>query len=121
MSTWDRVTRRHIKPGAQMGVPINIVDYTGISTDPDFAQFIQSLATMDLSTLSSRNESMALGINAYNALAAKTMIDHACKYEDQANNKGKCLGPNYGLTGIQFADGTKGTSAKIHSHKSSRA
>jgi hypothetical protein len=110
--TWDRVLSRNVRKGAMIGIPLHVVDYARIAEDPDFAMFVQSLAKADLSVLT-RNESFALGINAYNAFAAKTLIDYACKYEDQVNRKGACLGAAYGLPDIKIGTET-GFTNKLH-------
>lgn len=105
---WDNVLKRHVKPGTLMGIPINIVDYIGISNDNDYHAFIKYLGEIKL-TLLTHLESLALGINAYNAFAIKTMIDNSCRYENQYDNTSTCLGPNFGLAGIRFIDNTKGS------------
>jgi len=46
------------------------VDYQGIGEDPDFGQFVSSLAGLNTSCLS-RNATYATFMNAYNALAIK--------------------------------------------------
>eukprot|EP00040_Diaphanoeca_grandis_P028002 m.160697 g.160697 ORF g.160697 m.160697 type:complete len:317 (+) comp31196_c2_seq1:277-1227(+) len=102
---WDRVMTKSVRRGAQLGIPINIVDYISIATDPDFETFTKSLAAADPSQLTP-NESFAIGINMYNAYAIKTLIDYACKYEDNLNQMGKCSGPVYGLPDVQFKIGS---------------
>jgi hypothetical protein len=103
--TWDNVLQKNVRKAAQFGIPIHVVDYPRISEDPEFANFIQGLAKADLSSLT-KNESFALGINAYNAFAVKTLIDYACKYEDQVNRNGACLGASYGLPDIKIGNDT---------------
>lgn len=93
---WEAVLARHVQRGAQLGVPINVVDYEGIKRDPEYHRALESLAKADLSNLS-MNESFALGCNAYNVFSVKTLIDNACQYDVN----GKCLGPVWGLTGIK--------------------
>jgi hypothetical protein len=36
--SWDAVLKAHVKPGALMGVSLNVVDYGGIKADPNFAK-----------------------------------------------------------------------------------
>jgi len=76
------------------------VDYGAIQKDPDFKFFVQSLATATTANLT-KNETYALFINAYNALAIKMVIDHSCQY----SIFGKCEGPIASITDI----GIKGT------------
>lgn len=92
---WDRVTKNHIRPGAMLGMRLNVIDYHGMSLSKDFQEVVDNLAKVDLSDLS-LNESFALGCNAYNVFAIKMLFDHACKYDAQ----GKCMGPSYGLPDI---------------------
>jgi hypothetical protein len=123
-----------VKPGAQLGVPIHIVDYEAIAADPDFTTFLTQLDAADTTGLT-RNQTMALAINMYNAFAISTMVKFPCRYQDQDNNKGICYGPNIGLMQILFGpDSTlcdnnpfggnpnapdtkacKGSGAKVHS------
>jgi hypothetical protein len=106
LGLWDKVMKDHVKKGAQLGLPIHIVDYGGIAADPNYATFMKQLETADTSGLT-RNESFALGANVYNAFAIAVMIKYPCRYEDQFNNDGKCYGPNVGLPQITFAEGTE--------------
>eukprot|EP00413_Alexandrium_margalefii_P040839 CAMPEP_0204602580 /NCGR_PEP_ID=MMETSP0661-20131031/56732_1 /ASSEMBLY_ACC=CAM_ASM_000606 /TAXON_ID=109239 /ORGANISM="Alexandrium margalefi, Strain AMGDE01CS-322" /LENGTH=282 /DNA_ID=CAMNT_0051613549 /DNA_START=35 /DNA_END=883 /DNA_ORIENTATION=+ len=85
---WDRVLHAHVAPGALEGIPTNIVDYAAVAKDPDFGAFVKSLEAANTSSLS-KNETYALFMNAYNALAIKMVADHACK-RDLA---GRCAGP----------------------------
>jgi hypothetical protein len=112
LGAWDAVLSKNVRKAAQFGIPLHTVNYPQIAEDANFASFILSLASADLSSLT-RNESFALGINAYNAFAVKTLIDNACKYEDQEARKGACLGATYGLPDIKIGNET-GFSKKMH-------
>lgn len=101
--SWDRLMSKHVRRGSQLGIPINIVDYPAIVADRDFATFIEALADVDPSHATAA-ESHALGINMYNAFAIETLIDYACKYENNLEQSGECLGPAYGLPDVQFSD-----------------
>lgn len=75
---WDRALKAHVTTGGtREGIRTNIVDYRGFRDDRDFHAFVQSLKTANLSAMG-RNETHALLMNAYNALAIKMVIDHAC-------------------------------------------
>jgi hypothetical protein len=50
-------------------------------------RFITSLASAEVTNLSD-DEAFAIGINAYNAFAINTLVNHACKYD----SKGVCQG-----------------------------
>lgn len=114
IEAWDRSLQANVHPGAQLGIALNIVSYSSLAADADFSAFISSLATVNFTSLS-RNQSFALGINAYNAFAAKTLIDFACKYEDNRAQTGSCLGPAYGLPDVTFANtSTTAFTEKLH-------
>jgi len=77
LDAWDRALRKHVKTGIREDIPTNIVDYRGFHNDPDFHVFVTSLETTNIATMG-RNETQALLMNAYNALAIKMVIDHPC-------------------------------------------
>lgn len=64
--TFDEVVRAHVRDG--------LVDYPGIQTDPRFEQYLELLDRIDPNALS-RNDRLALWINAYNASAIKGILD----------------------------------------------
>ena len=113
LDLWDDIVSRHVRPGALLGIPLNVVDYTSIANDPIFDDFLRSLGDASFANLT-RNESFALGINAYNAFSVSTMIQNSCNYEDQENLKGECLGPAYGLPDITFNDMSTAFTKKLH-------
>lgn len=92
---WDRVMHAHVTLGELEGITTHVVNYTGIAADPDFTKFVDSLATADVSHLS-KNETYALYMNAYNALAIKMVIDHPCAHDIL----GRCTGPVKSITDI---------------------
>eukprot|EP00656_Telonema_subtile_P022348 TRINITY_DN2346_c0_g1_i4.p1 TRINITY_DN2346_c0_g1~~TRINITY_DN2346_c0_g1_i4.p1 ORF type:complete len:192 (+),score=38.11 TRINITY_DN2346_c0_g1_i4:100-675(+) len=67
---------------------VNLVDYAGVQNDMDYPVFIDSLASANLTALT-KNETYALFMNAYNALAIKMVIDHPCRH----SAGGACDGP----------------------------
>eukprot|EP00929_Paragymnodinium_shiwhaense_P073172 TRINITY_DN37211_c0_g1_i1.p1 TRINITY_DN37211_c0_g1~~TRINITY_DN37211_c0_g1_i1.p1 ORF type:complete len:299 (-),score=73.51 TRINITY_DN37211_c0_g1_i1:321-1217(-) len=85
---WARVTRSHISEGELEGVKTHVIDYAAIAKDDDFHGFVKSLEVANTQNLT-RNETYALFMNAYNALAMKKIIDHPCKKDIV----GKCEGP----------------------------
>ncbi|MGQ0657482.1 MAG: DUF547 domain-containing protein [Chromatiales bacterium] len=50
------------------------VDYPGIATDPRFADYLETLKTVDATTLRTREERLAFWINAYNALVIQGIL-----------------------------------------------
>ncbi|CAM9463649.1 unnamed protein product [Discosporangium mesarthrocarpum] len=74
-AAWDKCVKAHVKPGEVDGIPLASVDYAGMRDDPNFTTFVKSLEGVDTSRLN-KAEKYAVYINAYNALAIKTVIDH---------------------------------------------
>lgn len=62
-SLFDAVLKEHVKHG--------MVDYAALEDEPRLEQYLEKLATADLSTLESSDEKMAFYINAYNAYTLK--------------------------------------------------
>ena len=74
---WDRVVRNHVTTGEREGISTHLVNYSAVATDPDFATFLDSLAKADTTSLT-KNETYALFMNAYNALAIRTVLRAPC-------------------------------------------
>jgi len=86
---WDRAMKAHVSSSGELdGVPLHTVNYPALAADPDFKAFVASLEHADTHGLS-KNDTYALFMNAYNALAMKMIIDHPCKH----NTFGSCTGP----------------------------
>eukprot|EP00039_Didymoeca_costata_P032670 m.38813 g.38813 ORF g.38813 m.38813 type:complete len:304 (-) comp9475_c0_seq1:195-1106(-) len=96
-TSWTSALNANVRRGSHLSSVLNIVDYIGMAQSKDFHNFIAALGEVKMGTLS-HNESYALGINAYNAFAIKTLIDYACKHDPAS---GDCIGPVYGLPDIQ--------------------
>ena len=94
---WDRALARHVHVPAQPNNTLftNRVDYFGMAKSADFHSFVASLESVNVSAMS-RNETLALFMNSYNALAMKMVIDHACK----RSIFGTCQGPISSITDI---------------------
>ncbi|OEU08568.1 hypothetical protein FRACYDRAFT_249460 [Fragilariopsis cylindrus CCMP1102] len=82
---WDSALKKHATyVGDIDGITTTLVDYVGMSKDPDVLRYTQALATVDLEQLgsanananNSANELLALYINAYNCFC----IGHVTKY-----------------------------------------
>lgn len=96
VDAWDRVLKAHVATSGELeGIPTHVVDYKGISLDQDFSKFVQSLENADVQNLT-KNETYALFMNAYNALAIKMVADHPCK----KSILGTCEGPISSITDI---------------------
>mmetsp|Transcript_13411 Transcript_13411/g.36871 ORF Transcript_13411/g.36871 Transcript_13411/m.36871 type:complete len:280 (-) Transcript_13411:2-841(-) len=75
---WDRALKKHVYPSAFDEISHNRVNYTAMSADPDFHEFVSSLDHVKVEELN-KSETIALFMNAYNAFAMKMIVDHACK------------------------------------------
>jgi hypothetical protein len=64
---FDEIVRTHVKDG--------IVDYPRVSQDSRFQNYIQQLDRVDPNGLPTRNDRLALWINAYNAFAIQGILD----------------------------------------------
>lgn len=76
-NAWDRTLKAHVHLGELDGIQVHTVDYAGLAADLDFTTFVSSLETATTEGLD-RNQTYALFMNAYNALAMKMIIDHPC-------------------------------------------
>jgi hypothetical protein len=72
---WDQLLKQYVHTDRTIGSisNCNAVDYEGLAKDPSFSEYLQQLATVDLAMLS-RNEQLALWLNAYNALCIHLII-----------------------------------------------
>ena len=75
-SLWADVLQDHVKPGSRAGIPINVVDYTSLSTDTRFEQVVASLRAKR--SFANRSDMLAFYINVYNILAMHTVITNPC-------------------------------------------
>jgi hypothetical protein len=90
-SLWDQVLKRHVYTDCTVGsiAHCHAVDYQGIAEDEAFAQYLNELAAVNLSTLSNKSEQLALWINAYNALCINLIVQadqNQQKRDDDGND-----------------------------------
>ncbi|MFQ5848643.1 MAG: DUF547 domain-containing protein [Candidatus Methylomirabilales bacterium] len=74
-TAYARLLRAHVRPGSISGIRLNVVDYRGIKTDPNYATSLQDFATAQPQTFQTEAERFAFWVNAYNLLAIKAVID----------------------------------------------
>jgi len=77
-SKWDRIVLKYVRPGRLSHIDLHLVNYTGISRDPDFTSFLEDLKSAQITNLT-RAEIYAFFSNVYNALAVNMIIENACK------------------------------------------
>jgi len=66
-SLWESVLKAHVKDG--------YVDYPAVSRNVRFHKYVEALGAVDLATLADGDETTAFWINAYNAMAVKSVVD----------------------------------------------
>lgn len=64
---WDALVRLHVKDG--------VVDYPALARDKRFGEYVNQLNHVDPQAFPGTQEQLAFWINAYNALAAKGIVD----------------------------------------------
>lgn len=56
---YNNVLKEFVSPGEKNGVPVNLVDYPGLSKSKRFAQVVEQIRTFDLARLQTRDEHLA--------------------------------------------------------------
>ena len=74
--TYNDVLKEFVSPGEKNGVPVNLVDYPGLSKSKPFELVVEQIRSFDLARLQTREEHLAFYINAYNILTIQLIIDH---------------------------------------------
>lgn len=67
---------QYVVRGSIDGVELNQVDYDGLASAPQFADAVRAISEFPLAGLTSREETLAFYINAYNIFALKMVIDN---------------------------------------------
>jgi len=76
---WDKLLVKYIREDAVIdGITLNVVNYTGFASDPDFGVWLNALETAKIDNLT-RDEVYAFYSNVYNSLAINMMVKYACK------------------------------------------
>jgi len=78
-SKWDDVLHKYVSPGELEGIQLNVVNYTGMSNDQNFTDFLDQIANASLNSTLTDEQFYSFYINTYNALACHMIIKHACK------------------------------------------
>lgn len=76
-TSWDILTRKYVSQNIKEGVVIHFVDYAGMGSDPLFKEFGQALHAANITGFT-KEQHYAFYMNAYNYLAAKTIVDNPC-------------------------------------------
>ena len=74
-SRWSSCLKRHLSDAKIRGIEVTVVDYSGMSADPDFERYLSELAAPTNQSFTP-NEELATWINAYNALCIRKLIRH---------------------------------------------
>ncbi len=75
-SAWDSILKENVSTKNIRGIQLNVVDYKGLKSVPQFSKLVQDLEKADLTSLNEREEILAFWINVYNILAVKMVVDH---------------------------------------------
>jgi Protein of unknown function, DUF547 len=83
---WDQLMKQYVHTDCTIGsIPnCHAVDYEGLAKDPFFPEYLKQLETVDLDSLT-RNEQLALWINAYNALCIQLIIQNGSPLPQSIN------------------------------------
>jgi Protein of unknown function, DUF547 len=73
---YEELLNNYVKPTQINGITLNGVDYQQLRHDPALSRALKNLAAYDLKQLTSREESLAFYINAYNLLAISMVAEN---------------------------------------------
>ena len=73
---WSGLMQDNVSEGQRDGVPLHLVDYQHIKSDPRFVRVIAELKTFDPNALHTKSEKLAFWINAYNIAAVKVVVEN---------------------------------------------
>lgn len=73
---YEEVLGRQIVRGISAGVELNQVDYDGLANEPEFPAIVRQVSEFPLARLTTREETLAFYINAYNIFALKMVLDN---------------------------------------------
>ena len=75
-SDWDALVKKYVAPKTIAEVQLNAVKYQALANDPLYPKLIHDLEGASLSTMKTREETLAFWINVYNIMAVKMVVDH---------------------------------------------
>ena len=77
-SAWDRLLSRHVHKGVLQNTSLDVVDYDAIAQDTDLGEALRVFESVDVTSRWTKSQMLALHINAYNAFAVNTIVQHRC-------------------------------------------
>jgi len=90
-SIWNDLLLKYVRENGELdGISLNVVNYTGISTDPSFQVWITSLQSVKTDNLT-KEEIYSFYSNVYNTFAIDMIVKYPCK-EDLFGNCGAITG-----------------------------
>ena len=75
-SDWDALVKKYVASKTIAEVQLNAVKYQALAKDPLYPKLIHDLEGASLSTMKTREETLAFWINVYNIMAVKMVVDH---------------------------------------------
>ena len=75
-SDWDALVKKYVAPKTIAEVQLNAVKYQALAKDPLYPKLIHDLEGASLSTMKTREQTLAFWINVYNIMAVKMVVDH---------------------------------------------
>lgn len=75
-SAYQRLLQAHISVSEKAGIQTVLVDYEGLSRDPDLRQALAEVQRCDLSDLETETQQKAFYINAYNLFVLNMITEH---------------------------------------------
>lgn len=75
-SNWDGLLKRYVGSKIIDEIPLNVIDYGKLKSDPVFYQLVSDLKLFIPSQLQTQKEKIAFWINVYNVFAVKMVADN---------------------------------------------
>ncbi|MEX0943243.1 MAG: DUF547 domain-containing protein [Pseudomonadales bacterium] len=72
---YRQLLSEYVEPGVKDAIPLNLVNYQGLGSDPRFAALVSMVRNFDVGRLERREEKLAFYINAYNLLTIQLILD----------------------------------------------
>lgn len=73
---YNVLLNKYVSPQIKSGIPVNWVDYTGLSKDISFNKVVKTIENFPVDQLDGEAETLSFYINAYNIFAIKMVRDH---------------------------------------------
>lgn len=75
-TAYDRLLNKHLEMGEKNGVPLMLVDYEQLASDPDLAKSVSLIEQQNTDQLRTPEQRLAFYINAYNIFALQLVAEN---------------------------------------------